>query len=152
MVYVQTRSCGKYQTLLQILKYDGQNESRKEFLETQSATFAPRFAVLLSFKYWNTVRLRKRPHRLVFRFRLPRDGSFTLKPPCANRKCCARSASPIGRGSRSREGGYEYTGCFDYPHAARHRSRYSGRLQPSTWFEQGGYQKRSGPIRIRLER
>jgi RNA polymerase sigma factor (sigma-70 family) len=42
--------------------------------------------------------------------------------------------------------------CFDYPRADRHRSRHSGRLQPSTWFEQGGYQKRSGPIRIRLER
>jgi len=41
--------------------------------------------------------------------------------------------------------------CFDYPRADRHQSHHSGRLQPSTWFEQGGYQKRSGPIGIRLE-
>jgi RNA polymerase sigma factor (sigma-70 family) len=42
--------------------------------------------------------------------------------------------------------------CFDYPRADRHRSRHSGRLQPSAWFEPGGYQKGSGPIRIGLER
>jgi RNA polymerase sigma factor (sigma-70 family) len=41
--------------------------------------------------------------------------------------------------------------CFDYPRADRHQSHHSGRLHPSTWFEQGGYQKRSGPIGIRLE-
>jgi RNA polymerase sigma factor (sigma-70 family) len=40
---------------------------------------------------------------------------------------------------------------FDCPRADPHRSRHSGRLQPSAWFEQGGYQKRSGPIRIRFE-
>jgi RNA polymerase sigma factor (sigma-70 family) len=27
--------------------------------------------------------------------------------------------------------------CFDEPRADRHRSRHNGRLQPSTWFEQG---------------
>src|ERR1700731_3296208 len=145
------RRRGKYRTLLQILKYGGQSESRKELLETQSATFAPEFAVLLSFKYWNTVRLRKRQHRLVFQFRLPRDGSFTLKPSCVGRKYCARSTNPIGMGSRSRAGSYEYTSCFDYPRADRHRSRHGGRLQSSTWFEQGGYQKHSGPIRVRFE-
>src|SRR5260370_24715977 len=106
MVRVETRRCGKYRTLLQIPKYCGQNESREEFLETQSATFALRFAVLLSFKYWSTVRLRKRQHRSVFRFRLPRGGSLTPKRPGANRKSCTKSDSPVGNASSSREGRY----------------------------------------------
>src|SRR6266404_3373964 len=115
MVRVETRRCGKYRTLLQIPKYGGQNESREEFLETQSATFALRFAVLLSFKYWNTVRLRKRQHRSVFRLRPRRRGSFTPKRPCANRKCCARSTSPVGIASRPREGSYEFTSSSGPP-------------------------------------
>src|SRR5229473_3277979 len=122
------RRCGKYRTLLQIPKDGAQSESRKEFLETQSATFALRFAVLLSFKYWNTVRLRKWPHRSVFRFRLPRRGSFTPKRPCANRKCCARSTSLGGMASRSREGNYEFTSCFDYRRTDRNRSRCCNNL------------------------
>src|SRR5712664_1357512 len=128
MVRVETRRCGKYRTLLQIPKYGGQSESREEFLKTQSATFALRFAVLLSFKYWNTVRCRKRQHRSVFRFQLPRRGSFTPKRPCANRKCCARSTSPVGMASRSREGTYESTSCFDHWRADRHRSRRRNNL------------------------
>src|SRR5258707_7714771 len=128
MVRVETRRCGKYRTLLQIPKYGGQNESREEFLETQSATFALRFAVLLSFKYWNTVRLRKQQHRSVFRFRLPRGGSFTPKRPCANRKCCAKSASPVVIGYRSREGSYEFTSRFDYRRTDRNRSRLRNNL------------------------
>src|SRR6266481_638121 len=119
MVRVLARRCGKYRTQLQILKDGAQSESREEFLKTQSATFDLRFAVLLSFKYWNTVRWRKRRHRSVFRFRLPRRGSFTPKRPSANRKCCARSTSPVGMASKSREGSYKYTICFHYGLAAR---------------------------------
>jgi RNA polymerase sigma factor (sigma-70 family) len=42
--------------------------------------------------------------------------------------------------------------CFDYSRADLHRSCHNGHLQPSAWFEQRGYQKRSGPISIGLKR
>src|SRR5229473_7388092 len=99
MVRVETRRCGKYRTLLQIPKYGGQSENREELLETQSATFALRFAVLLSFKYWNTVRLRKRRRKSAFLFQRPRGASFMRKRRCANQKCCARSTIAVGIGS-----------------------------------------------------
>src|SRR5713226_4160459 len=122
------RRCGKYRTPPQIPKDGAQSESREEFLKTQSATFALRFAVLLSFKYWNTVRWRKRQHRSVFRFRLPRRGSFTPKRPSANRKCCARSTSPVGLVWGWRGGVHEVSICLEFGRTERKRSRRGNNL------------------------
>jgi hypothetical protein len=41
---------------------------------------------------------------------------------------------------------------FDCLRADGRRLRHNSRLQPGTCFEQGGNQKRSGPIRIGLDR
>src|SRR6266446_4013655 len=95
MVQVWTRRCGKYRTLLQIPKYGAQSESGKDFFETQLRVYVPGLGALLSFIRSKTIRCRKRQRKSAFRFRLPRRGSFTPKRPSANRKCCARSTSPV---------------------------------------------------------
>src|SRR5882762_11288816 len=104
MVPVSTRRCGKYRTLLQIPKYGAQSESGKDFFETQLRVYVPGFGALLSFIRCKTIRCRKRQRKSAFRLRPPRRGSFTPKRPCANRKCCARSRSPVGIASRPGRG------------------------------------------------
>src|SRR5713101_9993160 len=95
MVQVWTRRFGKYRTLLQIPKYGAQSESGKDFFETQLRVYVPGLGALLSFIRSKTIRCRKRQRKSAFRFRPPRRGSFTPKRPSANRKCCARSTSPV---------------------------------------------------------
>jgi hypothetical protein len=96
------KRCGKYRTVLQIPKYDAQSESGKDFSETQLRVYVPGFVTLLSFIRSKTIRCGKRQRKSAFRLRLPRHGSFTPKWPSVNRKRCARSANPIGMGSRPR--------------------------------------------------
>src|SRR5437660_3165045 len=112
----------KYRTLLQIPEYGAQSESGKDFFETQLRVYVPGVGALLSFIRSKAIRCRKRQRKSAFRFRPPRRASFTPKRPCANLKCCARSTSPVGMASRSREGSYEFTSGFDYRRADRNRS------------------------------
>src|SRR5467141_2496865 len=128
MIPVSTRRCGKYRTLVQIPKYGTQSESGKDFFKSQLLVYVPGLGGLLSFIRSKTIRCRKRQRKSAFRSRPPRRGSFTPKRPSANRKCCARSTSPVGMASRSREESDEFTSCFNYGRADRHRSRRRNNL------------------------
>ena len=71
------------------------SESGKVFFETQLRVYIPGCGAPLSFICSKTIRCRKRQRKSASRSRPPRHGPLAPEQHCANRKCCARSTSPV---------------------------------------------------------